>query len=142
RGAMAAGGRAVACSGVTVALGRLALVILPVPFLRSIGYGGMIIPLMSVCVTLTLVPALLSGIGKRLDWPRIRHEDKASRSWTAWARLVVRRRWIAAIGALVVLGALAINTTGLKIGDPSSDSLSQSGPAHEAVVMLRDANIP
>ncbi|HZP54923.1 MMPL family transporter [Actinocrinis sp.] len=140
--AMATAGRAVAFSGVTVALGLLALVILPVPFLRSIGYGGMIIPLVSVCVTLTLVPALLSGIGKRLDWPRIRHEDKASRSWTAWARFVVRRRWIAAIGALVVLGALAINTTGLKIGDPSSDSLSQSGPAHDAVVMLRDANIP
>ena len=140
--AMATAGRAVAFSGVTVALGLLALVILPVPFLRSIGYGGMIIPLVSVCVTLTLVPALLSGIGKRLDWPRIRHEDKASRSWTAWARFVVRRRWIAAIGALVVLGALAINTAGLKIGDPSSDSLSQSGPAHDAMVLLRDANIP
>lgn len=140
--AMATAGRAVAFSGVTVALGLLALVILPVPFLRSIGYGGMIIPLVSVCVTLTLVPALLSGIGRRLDWPRIRHEDKASRSWTAWANLVVRRRWIAAIGALVVLGALAFNATGLKIGDPSSDSLSQSGPAHEGVVMLRDANIP
>jgi len=142
RRAMTTAGRAVAFSGVTVALGLLALVILPVPFLRSIGYGGMIIPLVSVCVTLTLVPALLSGIGRRLDWPRIRHEDKASRSWTAWARFVVRRRWIAAIGALVVLGALAINATGLKIGDPSSDSLSQSGPAHDAVVMLRAANIP
>ncbi|HEU5356131.1 MAG TPA: MMPL family transporter [Actinocrinis sp.] len=142
RRAMTTAGRAVAFSGITVALGLLALVILPVPFLRSVGYGGMIIPLVSVCVTLTLVPALLSGIGKRLDWPRIRHEDKASRSWTAWARFVVRRRWIAAIGALVVLGALALNTAGLKIGDPSSDSLSQSGPAHDAVVMLRQANIP
>jgi RND superfamily putative drug exporter len=140
--AMATAGRAVVFSGVTVALGLLALVILPVPFLRSIGYGGMIIPLVSVCVTLTLVPALLSGIGKRLDWPRIRHEDQASRGWTAWARLVVRRRWIAAAGALIVLGALAVNTFGLKIGDPSSDSLSQSGAAHDGVVMLRDANIP
>ena len=140
--AMATAGRAVVFSGVTVALGLLALVILPVPFLRSVGYGGMIIPLVSVCVTLTLVPALLSGIGKRLDWPRIRHEDKASRGWTAWARLIVRRRWIAAAGALIVLGALAMNTLGMKIGDASSDSLSQSGTAHDGVVMLRDAGIP
>ncbi len=140
--AMATAGRAVAFSGVTVALGLLALVILPVPFLRSIGYGGMIIPLASVCVTLTLVPALLSGVGRRLDWPHIRHEDKASRGWTAWARLVVRRRWIATAGALVVLGVLALNATSLKIGDPSSDALSQSGPAHDGVVMLRDANLP
>jgi putative drug exporter of the RND superfamily len=139
--AMQTAGRAVAFSGVTVALGLLALVILPVPFLRSIGYGGMIIPLASVCATLTLVPALLAGIGRRLDWPKIRHEDKASRGWTAWANLVVRRRWIAAAGALVVLGVLAATATGLKVGDPSSDSLSQSGKAHDGIVMLRDAGI-
>ncbi len=139
--AMQTAGRAVAFSGVTVALGLLALVILPVPFLRSIGYGGMIIPLASVCVTLTLVPAMLAGIGRRLDWPKIRHEDKASRGWTAWANLVVRRRWIAAAGALVVLGVLAATATGLKVGDPSSDSLSQSGKAHDGIVMLRDAGI-
>jgi putative drug exporter of the RND superfamily len=142
RRAMNTAGRAVAFSGVTVALGLLALVILPVPFLRSIGYGGMIIPLVSVAVTLTLVPALLSGIGRRLDWPRIRHEGTASRGWTWWARLVVRRRWIAAAGALLVLGALAFNATGLKIGDPSSDSLSQSGQAHDGMVLLQAADIP
>ena len=140
--AMNTAGRAVVFSGVTVALGLLSLMILPVPFLRSIGYGGMIIPLVSVCVTLTLVPALLSGIGRRLDWPKIRHEDKASRSWTAWANLVIRRRWIATLGALAVLGVLAFTATGMKIGDPSSDALSQSGPAHDGVVMLRDAGIP
>jgi RND superfamily putative drug exporter len=141
RRSMQTAGRAVAFSGLTVALGLLALVVLPVPFLRSIGYGGMIIPLASVCATLTLVPALLAGIGKRLDWPKIRHEDTASRGWTAWANLVVRRRWIAAVGALVVLGALAFTATGLKAGDASSDALSQSGKAHDGVVMLRDAGI-
>ncbi len=142
RRAMHTAGRAVVFSGVTVALGLLSLMILPVPFLRSIGYGGMIIPLVSVGVTLTLVPALLSGIGRRLDWPKIRHENHASRGWTAWARLVIRRRWIATVGALVLLGALALTATGMKIGDPSSDALSQSGPAHDGVVMLRDAGIP
>jgi len=142
RRAMNTAGRAVVFSGVTVALGLLSLMILPVPFLRSIGYGGMIIPLVSVCVTLTLVPALLSGIGRRLDWPKLRHEDTASRSWTGWARLVIKRRWIATVGALVMLGALALTATGMKIGDPSSDALSQSGPAHDGVVMLRDAGIP
>jgi RND superfamily putative drug exporter len=142
RRAMDTAGRAVVFSGVTVALGLLSLMVLPVPFLRSIGYGGMIIPLVSVCVTLTLVPALLSGIGRRLDWPKIRHEDTASRGWTAWARLIIRRRWIATVGALVVLGALAFTATGMKIGDPSSDALSQSGTAHDGVVMLRAAGIP
>lgn len=142
RRAMDTAGRAVAFSGVTVALGLLALVILPVPFLRSIGYGGMIIPLVSVLVTLTLVPALLSGIGRRLDWPRIRHEGTASRGWTAWAGLVTRRRWIAAAAALAVLVVLALNATGMKIGDASSDALAQSGPAHDGIVRLEQAGIP
>ncbi len=52
--AMETAGHAVLFSGITVAIGLLALVVLPVPFLRSIGYGGALIPLASVLVTLTL----------------------------------------------------------------------------------------
>jgi putative drug exporter of the RND superfamily len=140
--AMATAGRAVAFSGVTVALGLLSLMVLPVPFLRSVGYGGVIIPLVSVLVTLTMVPALLAGVGRRLDWPKIRHEDKASRAWTAWARLVIRRRWIAVAGALAVLGVLAFSALGMVVGDASSNALAQSGPAHQGVVTLEDAGVP
>ena len=77
---MATAGRAVVLSGLTVAIGLLALVVLPVPGLRSVGYGGMLIPLITTGVALTLLPALLGGIGPRIDWPRIRHESQASRS--------------------------------------------------------------
>ena len=83
--AMETAGRAVVFSGVTVAIGLIALVVLPVPFMRSIGIGGALIPLASVLTTLTLTPAILGGIGPRVDWPRIRHENKPSRLWAAWA---------------------------------------------------------
>ena len=79
------------------AISLLALVALPVPFLRSIGIAGMLIPLVSVAVAVTLLPVVLATIGPRLDWPRVRHEDRASRGWTAWARIVVRRRCTAAL---------------------------------------------
>src|SRR6476469_8938776 len=87
--AMETAGRAVVFSGTTVAIGLLALVALPLPFLRSVGIGGMLIPLVSVAVALTLLPAVLSSFGPRLDKHRMRSDDKASRSWTAWARLIV-----------------------------------------------------
>ena len=74
--AMETAGHAVLFSGITVAIGLLALVVLPVPFLRSIGLGGALIPLASVLVTLTLTPAILGGIGPRVDWPKIRHETQ------------------------------------------------------------------
>src|SRR5580693_5238098 len=95
--AMQTAGRAVVFSGTTVAIGLLALIALPLPFLRSVGYGGMLITLISVIVAMTLLPVVLATIGPRLDWPHIRNDDKASRSWTAWANLVVRGRWIAAL---------------------------------------------
>ena len=73
--AMAGAGRAVLLSGVTVAVGLLALVMLPVPFMRSVGLGGMLVPLVSVLVSLTLLPVLLATAGHRLDWPRLRREE-------------------------------------------------------------------
>jgi RND superfamily putative drug exporter len=64
---METAGRAVVFSGTTVAVGLLALLALPLPFLRSVGIGGMLIPLVSVAVALTLLPAVLSSWGPKLD---------------------------------------------------------------------------
>jgi putative drug exporter of the RND superfamily len=130
-------GHAVLASGVTVAISLLALLILPVPALRSMGVAGMLIPLVSVAVVLTLLPALLSSVGPRIDYPRIRHEGTASRGWSAWARLVVRHRVIATATAVVVLGLLIAPVFGLKIGPGSSlESLAHDGPRFDALQTL------
>ena len=134
-------GHAVLASGVTVAISLVALLVVPVPFLQSMGLGGMLIPLVSVAVVLTLLPAILGGIGPRVDWPRIRKEDTASRGWSAWARLIVRRRFLAAGVALVALGALVLPVFDLRIGQSDLASLSRSGPAYDALEDLRDAGI-
>ena len=134
-------GHAVLASGVTVAISLLALLVVPVPFLRSMGLGGMLIPLVSVAVVLTLLPAMLSKIGPKVDWPRIRHDAVAARGWSAWARLIVRRRWIAATAALVVLGIVIAPVFGIKIGQAGADSLTRSGPAYETLQRLEDGGI-
>jgi putative drug exporter of the RND superfamily len=139
--AMETAGHAVVFSGVTVAIGLLALVVLPVPFMRSIGMGGALIPLASVLTTLTLTPAILGGIGPRVDWPKIRHENRASKSWSRWARGVVRHRYIAAGAATLVLGALFVSFLGIRIGLASSSSLAKSGSAYEALQTLRDGGV-
>jgi RND superfamily putative drug exporter len=134
--AMETAGRAVVFSGVTVAIGLLALIVLPVPFMRSMGIGGALIPLASVLTTLTLTPAILGGVGPRIDWPKIRHENRASRGWSRWAAFVVRHRWIAAGVALAALAALIGVFLGVKIGLASSESLAHSGPAYETLQTL------
>jgi putative drug exporter of the RND superfamily len=140
--AMSTAGRAIVFSGVTVALGLVALIALPVPFIRGIGIGGMLIPLISVTATLTVVPALLAGIGGRLDWPRLRRETTPARGWTGWARLVVRHRCIAAGAALLILAALGTAALSLHLGDASVNSLSQRGQARQGVALLEKAGIP
>ena len=134
-------GHAVLASGVTVAISLVALVLVPVPFLRSMGLGGMLIPLVSVAVVLTLLPALLGGIGPRVDWPRIRSDATASRGWSAWARAIVRRRWLATGAAVLVLGLLIAPVAGLKIGQSGSASLARSGPAFEVLGQLEAGGV-
>ena len=135
-------GRAVLLSGLTVAVGLIALVVLPVPSLRSTGIGGMLIPLVSVFVILTLLPALLGGVGPRADWPRIRHEDHASRTWSAWARVIVRFRLPAATVALVVLFVALLPSFGIKVGETSSAALSKTGSARTYYNELLHGGVP
>jgi RND superfamily putative drug exporter len=139
--AMETAGRAVVFSGTTVAIGLLALVALPLPFLRSVGYGGMLIPLVSVIVAATLLPVVLSNLGARLDWPHVRNDDKASRSWTSWAQLVVRRRWVAALGAALVLAALVVAATNLQLGISNLNTIAKQGEAKEGLVALEHSGI-
>jgi RND superfamily putative drug exporter len=120
----------------------ITLIVVPVPFIRGIGIGGMLVPVISVLVTLTVLPALLAGIGRRLDWPKLRREATPARGWTAWARLVVRHRWAAAAAAVVILGALGVAALGMRIGDVSVNALSQQGQARDGVVLLEQAGIP
>jgi RND superfamily putative drug exporter len=139
--AMETAGRAVVFSGITVAIGLLALIALPLPFLRSMGYGGMLIPLVSVLVAITLLPVVLAKAGSRLDWPHRRTDDKASRAWTRWAEMVARRRWIAAAAGMAVVLALVVAATDLQLGASDADTVAKSGDAKTGLVALEDSGI-
>jgi putative drug exporter of the RND superfamily len=138
---METAGRAVVFSGITVAIGLLALVALPVPFLRSMGYGGMLIPVVSVAAAVTLLPIVLAKLGPRLDWPHRRTDENASRAWTRWAETVARRRWLAAGIGVAVLAPLTLATADVRLGIHDADTLAKSGDAKEALVALEDAGI-
>jgi RND superfamily putative drug exporter len=140
--AMATAGRSIAYSGITVAIGLLSLIVLPVPALRSIGIGGMLVPAVSVAATLTLLPALLATVGQRIDWPRRRRQAAASRAWTAWARLIVRRKWAATLAAMAVLAALGAAASGIKVGEPAASALGTTAPAAQTLRALERPGVP
>jgi RND superfamily putative drug exporter len=147
--AMSTAGRAVAFSGVTVGVGLLTLVLLPVPFLRSLGYGGLLIPLVTVIAALTLLPVLLSAWGPRLDHrsrrAQRRHQrnaGKPSRAWTAWTRTVIHHRVFAIAAALIVLVVLLGAASGLRVGEVQPTSLARAGSAEQGLDILQREGFP
>jgi RND superfamily putative drug exporter len=123
-------GRAVVLSGTIVAVGLLSLVLLPVPFLRSIGLGGMLIPLVAIAAATTLLPVMLASWGPALDKRRVRRGSTTfSRSWEAWGKAVVRYRWPAGIAGLAIVLALAAPALSMNTGQPHANSLGGNGPA-------------
>jgi RND superfamily putative drug exporter len=143
RQAMRTAGHSVVFSGVTVAVGLFSLIFLPVPFLRSVAYGGVLIPLVSVLVATTLLPILLLWWGPGLDKVGLRkHGGDVSRPWAGWARLVVRFRWVSAVLALAILGALVFAALHIAVGEPRASTLAKSGPAYAGLQQVTSAGLP
>ena len=141
RAAMRTAGRAVVFSGTTVAVGLLALIALPLPFLRSMGYGGLLIPLVATVAAITLLPVILTTIGPRLDRRRLRRTDRSQRFWQRWSETVVRHRRLAAASAVVILGLLLAPAFNLHLGNSDPDTIAKAGPAKEALHQLQDSGI-
>ncbi|OIJ64427.1 hypothetical protein WN71_029035 [Streptomyces mangrovisoli] len=139
----ATAGSSVVFSGITVTVSLAALALTSVPFLRSIGLAGMLIPLISVAVSITLLPVILDAAGSRLEWPRKRPPGTVSRMWTAIAAAVVRHRVAATCGALALLAALIAPVFSLRLGHPlaAAQATTASAEARAGLKALTDSGI-
>jgi RND superfamily putative drug exporter len=105
-------GRSVIVSGSTVAVGLLSMIVLPLPFIRSMGIGGMLIPAVSVLAAITLLPAMLAVLGTRINSVRVMPKRLVDRghpedgAWGRWARFVIRRPVVVAAVGLAIVGVL------------------------------------
>ncbi|WP_298347065.1 MMPL family transporter [Ferrimicrobium sp.] len=126
---MATAGRSVALSGITVAVGLLALIVLPVPLLRSTGIGGVLIPIISIAVVLTLLPVLLSLVGERLDWPHRKIAKGGSPAWHRIGTFITGHAWPSLIFAGVLIIVFALPIFSIRLGQDQAGSQSSSTPA-------------
>ncbi|MGH3001646.1 MAG: MMPL family transporter [Gaiellaceae bacterium] len=140
-------GRSVVVSGSTVAVGLLSMVVLPLPFIRSIGIGGLLIPAVSVITAITLLPALLSVLGTRINSVRVLPKRLVDRGhpedgpWGRWAGLVMRRPVpIAAVG-LAVVGVLVYSGFQLNPSEAQAKDLPGTGDAIAGRTALADAGV-
>lgn len=122
-------GESVLFSGVTVTVSLASLVLATVPFLRSIGLAGLLIPLISIAVASTLLPVILDSIGPKLEFPRTKPARTVSPFWTRLTRLVVKHKIFAAVGSLVALAVLISPVFGLNVGEPQASATAATAPA-------------
>ena len=93
------------------------MIVLPLPLLRSMGIGGMLIPVVSVLAALTLLPAMLAVLGPRINSVRVMpqrlidHGHPEDGAWGRWARFVLRRPVaVAAVGLMIVAVLAGLGT--------------------------------
>jgi uncharacterized membrane protein YdfJ with MMPL/SSD domain len=138
-------GRTIVFSGLAISVGLALMLLLPVPFLRGFGVGGLLIPLVSVACALTLLPVLLLTLGDQLERVRFvpqrfaewRHTGEL-RFWTAHAGWVMRRAKVLAPLTATLLVLAAMPLIGIRVG-PGSDqgSLPKGIPAMKGLTMLQ-----
>lgn len=85
KAALKRAGHSVWFSGLVASLGLFALIVVPNSLVRGIGISGLFIPSTATLVALTLLPAVLSKVGPKMDWPRHKSAGKTSRFWTWWS---------------------------------------------------------
>ena len=154
---MTTAGRAVVFSGATVAIGLALLLFVPVPFIRSLGVGGFLVPLVSIAAAATLQPALLSVFGRRgarrvpvaaLLRSRLGRRvpvlpgtiDVDSGFWARLARAIMRRPVVFLAGGTAILLAAAAPAAFLRVTPGSISALPGHPESVRGLALLR-ANV-
>jgi putative drug exporter of the RND superfamily len=121
--AVSTAGRSVIVAGGTVVISLLGLAFMGVSFLYGVAISASLAVLVVVIASITLLPAMLSIAGRRVDRLRIPGLGRSLRTGggtlaTRWSRLVQRRAGVAAALGAAVLIALTLPVLGLRYGFP------------------------
>ena len=140
---VATAGRAVFFSGVTVMLGLAGLALFDFAILRSIGIAGAITVAIAVASSVTLMPAILSILGTRVNRLAIRRLGSGKVNergpWARLARAVMRRPLAVALPTLALLIALGTPWLGVRFNAPDGSILPERVPSRQALDALTDA---
>ncbi|MEU6564537.1 MMPL family transporter [Nocardia nova] len=132
-------GRAVAFSGLTVAIGVIGMAFFPMSFLRSIAYAGVAVVALSILLALTMVPALLLVLGDRINRKPLREAAPVEQSRLyRIARTVQRRPLLYAVPIIVLLLGLGAPVVGLRLGLPDDRVLPAGVAAHQVGDEIRE----
>ena len=140
---MATAGRATLFSGLTVAVGLALLVFMPLPFMRSMGVGGLFVPLVSIAASATFLPALLAvmrrGVNRFRIVPRSVLRKRAEATGGLWTRLahsIMRRPILYLAASAAVMLALALTATQLHLTSGDNRGVPKTTESTKGLALL------
>lgn len=135
-------GRSIWVSGLTVIVAMAGMFLTRDTTFVSFAVGTILVVATAVLGSLTVLPALLSALGDRVDLGRIPglyRKRSGGRVWGAFLRLVLRRPLISAVIAVAALGALAAPALDLRTKGEGVEDLSPSAPITQAFLAIQAA---
>ncbi len=144
--AVSTAGRSVIIAGGTVVIAILGLFITGLPYMYGVAISASLAVLVVMLASITLLPALLSYLGPRVDRLRIpylgrrldRPEGDGNSPAARWSHAVQRRPWTAAIVAAAILLALAAPALGMRLGFPDAGNDKKGTMTREAYDLISE----
>ncbi|GAA4477991.1 MMPL family transporter [Rhodococcus olei] len=138
---MGTAGKAVLLSGLTVLVSLSAVLLVPAPAVRTMAVGIMLAVVFVLAATLTLLPAVLGKLGRRVNagaLPHAKRQQQRSSWFGRWGSLVHRHPWPLAVGALGALALLAIPVFGLKVAMPSIQVVPEDAAVRQGYEVVQE----
>jgi RND superfamily putative drug exporter len=141
--AIGTAGRAVVFAGFTVVVAMLGILLVGQPALAGFAFTASLFVLVTMTASLTLLPAMLGFSGRNIERLHVPFVTKNQRAydttrWYRWSRFIQRRPWIATIGGLAVLLALAAPMLGMRLGIPDAQNDPPAFTTHQAYDLIAD----
>jgi RND superfamily putative drug exporter len=139
--AMTTAGHSVLVAGMSVVIALLGLFIMRLPYLYGVALAAGVTVLVVLAATMTILPAVIGFLGKRIDALHIPGLDRPPKDpdrtpSARWARAVVRRPVVSVVAALIVLAVLAAPLTGIRFGFPDAGNNPESYTTRQAYDMV------
>lgn len=140
----ATAGKAVLFSGLTVVLGLLGLFIIPMNIFQGLATGAVFVVIFAVLAALTLLPAMLSLLGDRINllkigWRRPKKAQSAqSGFWYKLTKRILARPVASLLAAVALLILMALPALRLDIGGSGIGSMPESLEARQAFDLLEE----
>jgi RND superfamily putative drug exporter len=137
--------RAVFFSGLTVVLALTGMLIIPTTIFRALAGGAILVTIASLAASMTLLPALLSLLGDRINWPRLSRRARVDSAhdprggfWDRVTRGVMARPVVFLVVSVALLGSLGAFTFQLHRGTSQSvGELPNDFPSKSAFLTLQ-----